>query len=282
MALKMLVDSLEEVPEGAREQYEERDGKFQLQVDGVYSAIDRNKLQESLRKERELHGQTSAGMKAFGDFTPEKVHALVDERDQLTIELSAVKKEGGPTGEDLDKIVETRVAARLAPVQREFDRTNSTLQEITAERDKLAKDRQKDAILREVVGAFGQKELGANADARVDVELWATTAFEVGDDGAVVSRETPGVVPGLKPADVFKDMKDNNQRRHWFGPTVGAGASGNDGGSDAGPNPFVLKDGRPTNLTEAGRMCKADPARAKRLAVAAKAERFFPNLFPEA
>jgi len=282
MSLKMVVESLEDVPSEAHSFYEERDGKFQLQVDGAFSVIDRNKLQESLRKERDLHGTTSSKIKAFGDLTPEKVHELQDAHDQLAVELSAIKREGGPTGEDLDKIIEARVVARLAPVQRELGRSNEAVQALTGERDSLAQAQAKDKILREVVGAFGVKELGANPDARVDVELWATSAFEIGEDGAVVSREAPGVVPGLKPTDVFKDMKDNNQRRHWFGPTVGAGANGNSGnGPETGANPFALnpKTGKPTNLTQASAMCIADPARAKRLATSARAQDFFPSLF---
>jgi len=40
----MIVDSLDGVPENLREHYSERDGKFQLQVQGAFSVIDRDKV----------------------------------------------------------------------------------------------------------------------------------------------------------------------------------------------------------------------------------------------
>jgi hypothetical protein len=283
--LNMIVDSLDELPEDVRAEYEERDGKFQLQVSGAFSKIDRDKLTESLRKERDISKTAGAGVKAFGTWTPETIHTLEGERDQLSIELAASKKEGGPTDEDIDKIVEARVVARLAPVERKLNQSTELVQSLTGERDSLAKAQTKGKILRAVVGAFGAKDLGANPDASVDVELWAAGNFEVDDDGKVVSKDGPGIVPGLNPGEVFKDMRDNNQRPHWFGRTVGAGASGSDGGkNNDGDNPFKInKDtGRPVNFTQASAMVRDDPARAKRLAQAAGAQRFFKSLFPEA
>jgi hypothetical protein len=115
-----------------------------------------------------------------------------------------------------------------------------------------------------------------------DVELWAAGTFEIDGSGEVVSKDNVGVTPGLKPTDVFKDMKDNKQRRHWFGATVGAGASGGSNSPDAtGANPFELdKDtGTPRDMTAAAAIVKGDPARAKRLAAQGKAQNYVPSLF---
>lgn len=283
MALKMIVDSLEEVPEGARGEYEERDGKFQLQVVGAFSQIDRDKLHESLRKERELHTGAKTQLSTFGEHTPETISSLEADRDRLNIEVTALKKEGGPTGADLDQLVESRVLARIAPLERDNKRLRTTLGEVTGERDDLTKARAKDTILRDVLGAFTVKELGSNPDARPDVELWATSVFELDAGGNVVSRDGVGLTPGLKPSDIFKDMKDQGARRHWFGPTVGAGARDGNLSGIGGENPFTLneKTGRPASFTKAAAMCKADPARAKRLCSAAKANEFFPSLYKD-
>ena len=275
--LHVIVDSLDDVPEGAREHYAERDGKFELDLTGAFSTLDRDALMGSLRKERDVSGGHAATIKTFGKWTPETIHELETNHDLATIELAALKKDGAPTGEDIDKIV----LARLAPVQRDLGRATEKVESLTGEVSGLVKDRTKGKILRDVVTAFGLKELGANPAAVVDVELWATSAFEVDESGAVVSVEGPGVVPGLKPVEVFKDMKDNKQRGHWFGPTVGAGASGGSDKNDTGDSPFTInkETGRPANLTEAGRIVKDDPERARRLAKAAGSKKYFPSLF---
>ncbi len=279
--LKVVVDSLDDVDEAFRGEYEERDGKFQLQLTGAFSEIDRNKLTESLNKERGLLKTAKGQIVAFGEWTPEKVTALEGERDQLHIEVTALKKDGGPTGEDLEKILESRILARVAPLERDNKRQADTIATITGERDQLAQARAGDKIQSAVLGAFGAKDLGGNTDARPDVELWAASAFEVDDGGNVVSRDGIGITPGLKPAEVFKDMKDQGHRRHWFGPTHGAGATGSKTGVDSGDNPFILDERtkKPTSFTKAAAMCQSDPARAKRFCVAAKAQEFFPSLF---
>ena len=279
--LHVIVDSLDDVPEGAREHYAERDGKFELDLTGAFSTLDRDALMGSLRKERDVSGGHVATIKTFGKWTPETIRKLETDHDDATIELIALKKDGGPTGEDIDKIVETRVLARLAPVQRDLGRATEKVESLTGEVSGLVKDRTKGKILRDVVTAFGLKELGANPAAVVDVELWATSAFEVDESGAVVSVEGPGVVPGLKPVEVFKDMKDNKQRGHWFGPTVGAGASGGSDKNDTGDSPFKLEKetGKLASLTEASKIVKDDPERARRLAKAAGSKKYFPSLF---
>ncbi len=277
--LNMIVDTLEDVPEGAREHYEERDGKFQLDLKGGFSQIDRDKLHDSLRAERGLHTTAKEQVRAFGEHTPETISILEGERDQLSIELVALKKDGGPTGEDLDKLVEARVLSRLAPVERNLQRATKEVGTLTTEVGDLRSARSKDTVLRDVLGAFGAKDLGMNQDARPDVELWATSVFEVADGGKVVSRDGVGVTPGLSPAEIFKDMKDQGQRRHWYGATQGAGASGGSGSADHGENPFTLVDGKVESLTKASAMWAADPARAKRLCIAAKAQHLFPSIF---
>jgi hypothetical protein len=280
--LNVIVESLDDVPEGAREHYQERDGKFELDLTGAFSQIDRDNLQESLRKEREVSAGAKGTVKLFGEWTPEKVAELETQHDQLTIEVTALKKEGGPTGEDVDKLVEARVMARIAPVERNLQRVTAENVGLKDENGKLVSSRSKDTVLREVLGAFSAKDLGANVDARPDVELWANGVFEVLEGGEVVSRDGVGLTPGLKPADILKDMKDQGVRRHWFGLTKGAGAGGGGGSPDTGDNPFTLdkESGKVKNLTQAAKMVRDDRARAKRLASAAKVQHLFPSLFP--
>jgi hypothetical protein len=89
-----------------------------------------------------------------------------------------------------------------------------------------------------------------------------------------------GVTPGLVPADVFKDMRDNGQRAHWFGETVGGGAKGSSKTKDQGENPFKKdkKTGHPSDMRACSAIVTADPARARRLAKKAEVLEYFPML----
>ena len=75
---------------------------------------------------------------------------------------------------------------------------------------------------------------------------------------------------------------------YWLGPGPVAdigGADGNNGkNGETGENPFTSDKvtSRPTNMTRAAKIVQTDPDRAKRLASAAKAQKFFPGLFPQA
>ena len=284
--LHVIVDSLDGVPEGSREHYVERDGKFQLDLTGAFSQIDRDKLLTSLQAERAEHATTQKTLRAFGEFTPESVQTLSDSHAQLGLELKALQREGGPTKDDIEAQVEARITARIAPVQRDLDRAAKLNDELTGQVGTLSAEASRGNIQRTVLGAFQVKDLGTNPDARPDVELWAASVFEVDATGKVVSRDGVGVTPGLDPVAVFKDMRDQGLRRHWFGATVGADAAGGSSktGGD-GDNPFTLvgegTSQKVKNFTAAAQLTRSDPARAKRLAKAAKAEIYFPHLFKE-
>lgn len=57
MALKFVVDTLEGIDEGLHGEYEERDGKFHLKVDGLPAHEDVGGLKSALQKEREARSK---------------------------------------------------------------------------------------------------------------------------------------------------------------------------------------------------------------------------------
>ena len=77
MALKAIVDTLDAVPEAVRGEYEQRDGKFVLKVEGAEDAyaggIKRNR-DEALSEKKKLQDR----LQAFGDLTPEEAQRLRD------------------------------------------------------------------------------------------------------------------------------------------------------------------------------------------------------------
>lgn len=286
MALEAVVDTLDGVEEAFHALYSERDGKFEITgINGMKTTADVDRLQSALGKERIVSGGFKTKLTAFGDHTAESIQTLTDSNSDLAIQLEAAKKDGGPSDEDLDKMAESRAVMRIRPIERDLAKVTKQLEEITGERNTLAASQNKSKIVSAVERAGVTKDVGVQKDvmASGDLAAWAERAFEV-VDGVVVTREgINGVNPGITPDQALLDMKEGNSRPYWFGPTVGAGATGGKGGEGSTEdNPFAIDKitGTPVNLTKASAIYRTDPARAARLFKAAGkgAEDFFPML----
>jgi len=275
MALKHQVDSLEEIPETLREHYVERGGKYEIAVEGMKTVEDVTRVMESLRKERLDHDSAKARVRGFGEHTPESIETLAAKLEDAELRLKTMSKEGGPSDEDIEQLVETRTLQRVRPIERKLSQLGTEVDNLTGENKQLTAERRRGTILKNVLDSATTKDIGISGDALPDVELWAERVFEVDESGKVISKDGMGVTPGLSPKEVFTDMKASGQRRHWFGPTVGAGATGGSGSVEAGTNPFV--EGKGFNLTKASQLTVNDPARAIRLAKAAGREDLLPS-----
>ena len=79
MALKLTVDSIDEVPETLRDLYTEKDGKFALAVDGLE---DTSGLKNALEAERKNAREAAKLAKAYRDLgmSAEEIKALVSEK----------------------------------------------------------------------------------------------------------------------------------------------------------------------------------------------------------
>jgi hypothetical protein len=279
MALDMIVKSLDEVDESLHEHYTKRDDVFQLDAKGVFSEVDRNKLTKSLGSEREDHKETKKRLAVFGDLDAESFGTLVSEHEQRGLEIETFGKDGKNDPEAQDRLIESRVRAKMGPHERELKVITKERDTLKTENVGLVREATEGEIKRTVLKAFGKKDLGTNPDAKEDVELWSERVFEKDDSGKIVSKDGVGVTPGLAPADVFKDMRDNGQRPLWFGETVGGGAKGSSRTKDQGDNPFKKnKEGRPNNMQACSAVITADRARARRLAKKAEVLEYFPML----
>lgn len=261
MPLKAIVDKIDDVEESYRGLYVERNGKFELSVElgegaGVKSFSDFAKLNGGLVKERTDHKATKARLALLGERSVEDVVAILDRVPELEAAAS------GANPEKLNQMVEGRLTAKLAPVQRELAKA----QEALKERDTLiqgfqTKERTRsihDAV-REVVG----KAQGFQASALEDVLMVAERHFEVNEEGKVATRDGVGVTPGIA-ADVWL-TEMQGKRAHWWGPTQGGGAGGNGGRGpgNAGANPFTAEG---WNMTEQSKLVSTNRVKAEQLA----------------
>lgn len=85
MALKAILDSIEDAPESVREHYTERDGKFVLGVEpvGGYALEDVSGLKSALGKERTTREKLERDVIAFKDLDPAKARAALAELEEL-------------------------------------------------------------------------------------------------------------------------------------------------------------------------------------------------------
>jgi hypothetical protein len=267
------------LPDPVRAEYTERDGQFQLQVDGAFSRIDRDTLQRSLEAERGDHKTAKQRLAAFGDATPEGMHTVWDKLVEARTQIDA-----GTGSEDVEtaanRISESRVAAAVRPLERQVGTLTGERDTAVQERDTLRSTINTSKVTDAVIKAFGAKGIGGINDAKPDVVLFSQRTFELNEAGEVVSRDVDGVTPGLPPKEIFTDMVSKGERRHWFAPTTGAGARPGSGG-DLANNIFKVdpKTGKAPNLTACMQLIKNDVAAAKRMIAQAGVQASYPTLF---
>lgn len=262
MALKAVVEKLDDLDESLRAEYKEvvdpktKEKVYVLDVEDPSKLPDVDRLNTALRKERQDHKDTKtklAPFSAFGD--PTEVQAKLDRIPEL--EAAA---EGKLDETKINTIVESRVKQKIAPIERERDTWKTKAGEFEAANGALtaAETRRK---INSAVNKAARDSKVIN-EAMDDVEMYGNL-FEVDDHGNVVTKDNVGVTPGLDPKSWLTDMQA--KRPHWWGPTLGGGGKGNLGGGGAGGvNPW----GHDTwNVSQQNAIYKADPKRAEQLAV---------------
>lgn len=260
MAIKALVDKLDDVPEQYRDLYTEKNGKFELTgVEGMKTQADIDRVQAGLAKERTEHKATKTALSAWGDRKADEVIAILDRVPELEAAAAGKLDEN-----KINTMVESRVGSKLAPVQRQVATLTANLAEKdaiiagyqTKERTRSIHDGVRDAI---------SKTKGFQASAAEDALMLAERMFEVNEDGKVVTKDGVGVTPGVDAVVWLTDMQQ--KRPHWWGPTEGGGAGGSGNGNrEGGDNPFTAAN---WNMTKQGEILRANPTRAEQLARAA-------------
>jgi hypothetical protein len=259
MALKVVHDTVDEIDEAYRPLYTERDGKFHLTgVEGFKTQADIDRLQNALTKERGDHKTVKDRLALFNDLDPEEVHAKLDKLPEL--EAAA---EGKLDEAKISELADTRLRTKLAPVERERDQlktkleaSENTVQELQGT---LRSRDIKDNVL---AAALKGKVVETALD---DVLMLADRVFEVGEDGAVTTKDNVGVTPGLTPDAWLTEMQP--KRPHWWPPSEGGGAQGGKGGGGGfANNPWSHEH---WNMTEQGRIINQDRSKADQMAKAA-------------
>lgn len=243
----------DDVPAQYIDLYTEKDGKWVLTgIKGMKTQDDVNRQLAANQKIRDELKAAKAALSKFGNMDPDEVIAKLDRVEELEAQLAAG---GKPDDSKINELVEARIKARLTPIEREKERLAREL----ADKDKQvaeysAKDRKR--LISDQLRTAATKA-NVRATALEDILLIGQTAFEITEDGVV--QTTDGM-----SAEVWLTEQQSN-RPHWWPESSGAGANGGAGGGN-NANPFSHAH---WNLTEQGKIVRANPAKAEQLAKAA-------------
>lgn len=272
MALKVVVEKLEDVDEAVRGEYKEvKDSKtnavtYVLDLEGSIEAhpaaralkdeLARRRITEKAQKDEIAK---LAPFKALGD--PTEVLAKLDRIPELEALAEGKLDEGKING-----LVETRVKSKLAPVERERDQLKAQVAELGGQVEGFKAEKKQRSIADHVRGAV-VKSKGFNSHAVEDAIVFAERMLEVNEDGNVVTKDSVGVTPGVDATVWLQEMQA--KKPHWWGVTEGGGAGGGGGrgaGGAGGVNPFSHEG---WNVTQQGRLITENRARAEQLAKSA-------------
>ena len=242
MPLKYKFQKREEIPAEHLALYAEREGAWQLDVDGV---VDKAKLDEFRQTNVTLLKQLEDQKKRFEGIDPDAVREAIEAKRKL--DEGELLKKG-----DLDALLQPR----LAPVLKRATDAEARLSELLINQGAIV----------------AATKRGLRPTAIPDLTLRARSAFKVinGNAVAVAADGTPKAgKDGVAPLS-FDEWAENLvvDAPHLFETNAGGGAagSGSGGAGNGVKNPW-RKDA--WNVTEQMRMQRADPKQAQQLKNAA-------------
>ena len=257
MGLKIVEENLDAVDAAFHSLYSEKDGKFHLTgIDGLKTDADITRLQSALAKERNDHKAVKEKYSILGDKDPVEVIALLDKIP----ELEAAAK-GNLDDTKIDGIVQSRIKAILAPVERELQTEKQTRLALETENKGYKQKEKTNAIHTEIRKAAVKANV--RQDAIDDIILIGERFFELSDEGSVIAKEVNGITAGIDPNMWLSDQQE--KKPYWWGETVGGGAQGS-GAFKGVNNPWSAQH---WNMTEQGKLYMANPTKAAQMAKAA-------------
>lgn len=257
--LKAVVENLDEVDSKYHDLYVQRDGKWVLdKIDGLVSQGDLTRIQSGLTNERNAHKETKAEL--------DRYKVLGDDVDAIQVQLDSIPElklaaDGKLDDEKINGIVETRLRAKVAPVEREMEKIRKENEDLRAENEGHKVEKTRRTIHDAVRTAASESKIVSTAVD--DALMLAERVFEVTDDGQVVTRDSVGVTPGIAPQVWLTELQDT--RPHWWEASSGGGAKPGQG-TNRGVNPFSDEH---WNRTEQGKLFTTDPVKAEQMAKSA-------------
>ena len=220
MALKLLLDSLDGVPEAQQALYTKSDdGKFKLDVDGIPPPEDTKGLKTALERERDAVKDLKAKLKDFDGLNAKEIRDMLGKLDGD--EETRLVREG-----KVEEVVNRRTERQRAEYERKL--------KAEADRAAAAEERASKRDRKVLEGAIRQAatKAGMHAEAYDDAVLLGLHQFELNDDGDAIAKEGKFGKDGKKPLTPEEWASGLvSAKPHWFPPTgSGSGSQQRSGG----------------------------------------------------
>lgn len=236
--LELYYDNEEDIPEGYKGLYVERNSRWEFNgVKGLKTQADVDRLSVALTKERKDHKEAKERLALFGNADPTEFSSLQEAVQSLTEQNEALKTGGAFDETKAEPIIKARVNQAIGPLEREkqnlqrqLDAVNGKLATAEQEKQQLSTNLVMDRIERAVRDAAIEAKVLTSAI--YDVIGRARSVFEY-DDGKIITKDSGEATPGLNPREWMKEMVE--KAPHWWPTSAGGGAGG------GGPNGLETK-----------------------------------------
>ncbi|MCI0393301.1 MAG: hypothetical protein MOB07_31615 [Acidobacteria bacterium] len=265
--LAVMMEKQEHIPEMYRELYTEQNGKWILTgITGVKTQADVDYVKKQVEGERDAHKKTKDRMRPFIEYNDEQIKGAQEWLDKRQETEAQIEAAGKTDDEKINKLVESRINTRLAPVERAKGEVETKLTEANKVIATLAEEKRIRIIHDAVREQRGESKYIDTAEE--DILMVAEKMLVVGEDGkTVTTKEGGGVTPGIPVKDWLVEMMP--KRTHWWPVTEGGGAKGGKNTPTFTNNPWEAAN---WNITKQGQVERDDPKLAEQMRKSAGVE----------
>lgn len=229
MVLEINYASIEDVPDGYSDLYEEKDGKAVFSgIKGIRTQADVTRLENSLKSERDETAKWKEKANAWGDLDPDEVTAQLASIEDL--QKAAESK--GFNKEELDAMVAARVKSQTDVMERKHGKTEAALAEALQKIQDYEAAELRRNIAGDITEAAKAKSIGLRPEAIEDAVELGLRLMERTEAGETVTKDGVGVTPGLTAAEWLDELRE--RKPHWWPDPVGANARGSGAGGGSG------------------------------------------------
>lgn len=262
MALAVAVESLDDIPEALRGEYEEVNGRFVLKLDGIDSHPSVVGLKTNHDRLRKEVADTKAKLRKLDGLDPEKYQQMTSQLEELQEQLETLKGQQGNGGKPNEEDIERRVQRALEKVRKEHINEvqvlNTKLSTVESERNALTAWQKEQLVTRAVETAV--IKAGVRPDAVPFAVDRGLKVFKLNDEGKIVAEDEEGLtrtgkdgVKALSPLE-WATTELFQEASFLFPSSGGGGAGGGAGGKRYGG--IVSKEDFKSEKEEADFMVK--------------------------
>jgi polyhydroxyalkanoate synthesis regulator phasin len=241
MALKAVVEILDEVPEALREEYTEADGRYILDVEAVdgFALEDVKGLKNALSRQQADAKRFKDQLKAFGDMSPDEAKKAAER----LAELEELTNSKGDVEARIKDGIKNREDQLVTKYKKELDEKDSRISHLTGKLEGALVDSRAAEAIREAKGSVELLLPHVKRYVRMNEVDGQFVAQVVDDqDNPRISLKSNSTDP-MSIQELVKEMSGKDTYAPAF---AGSGASGGGvagtrgGGSPSGTGKFTL------------------------------------------